>query len=337
VAGDPAERRDLSGERPNDARELRKSMARVASEHGRFERGEGAAWPEAIRRGIAGDADAAEDVAALLDDANAGVRAKAAEVSYDLHAPGAVPAMHRVLARSDDEQVMRWSALSLVRMGEPPAPLAEALAKGADPAWRRRAALAFAEKGDARGAADLAAWWSDRGDADFVRTTEILAALSKIRDRIAVPALARSLDDVRLRAYVSDALGAIGDPSARSALGTALAREAQVTLRAHEARALLALGGASWSTATPATHVNARVAIPRGAARVRIVVLGDHASACDARVDGTPLPPSSDAIEAHVFDVDAPRAAEAAVAADDVGGVTAIFILAAPLPSDAGD
>ena len=59
-------------------------MSRSPSEHGRYEHGEEAAWPEALRRGIAGDADAADDVAALLDDASAASARRPREVSFDL-------------------------------------------------------------------------------------------------------------------------------------------------------------------------------------------------------------------------------------------------------------
>ncbi len=172
-ARDPDETHDVAAERPQDARDLRRALTTIASEHGRFEHGEEAAWPEALRRGIAGDGDAALEVAALLDDANPRIREKAAEVSFDLRAPDAIPAMRRELAAGADageggaEPVRRWCALALVRMGEPPTPLAEALLRDPDAAWRRRAALAFAERGDPRGAADLTAWWEDRGGVEL--------------------------------------------------------------------------------------------------------------------------------------------------------------------------
>jgi HEAT repeat protein len=129
-------------------------------------------------------------------------------------------------------------------MGESPGLEAEALLRDPSPAWRRAAALAFAEQGDARGAVDLAAAWADRGGLEYVRTIEILAAIAKIHDRAAVPALIRSLDDVRFRPFVSDALAEIGDPSACGALSATLASETQITSREHEARALARLGGA---------------------------------------------------------------------------------------------
>ncbi len=105
------------------------------------------------------------------------------------------------------------------------------------------AALAFAEQGDARGAQDLAKAWADRGALDYVRATDVVRAIDKIRDKAAVPALVASLEDVRYRPLVADALGDIGDPSARGALAAVLASETQVTAREHEARALARLGG----------------------------------------------------------------------------------------------
>jgi len=329
-ARDPGETHDTSSEQPGAVRDLRRAAATIAGEHGRFERGEEAAWPEALRRGVAGDADAAEDVAALLDDANAVVRTKAAEVSFDLRAPAVAPAMRRATSNAaTDDRVRRWCALALVRMGEAPTSIADSLSRDPDPAWRRVAALAFAERGDPRGAADLAAWWGDRAGVDYVRATEILAALAKVRDRSAVPALVKSLDDVRLRPFVADALGAIGDSSARDALAAALASEAQVTSMTHEARALVALGGASWTSATPAAHVDARLDVPRGAKRVRLVVLGASASACEASVDRVGLT-STDATVTHAFDLDAPSRASSHVTADATAGIVALFLLRAP-------
>jgi hypothetical protein len=244
-ARDPGETHDVAAEKPQETASLRRALSAIASEHGRLEHGEEAEWPEALRRGIAGDVDAAPDVAALLDDANRAIRARAAEVSFDLHAPVVAPALRRALKQENgggDESVRRWAALALVRMGQAPGPDADALLRDPSPAWRRAAALAFAEQGDPRGAADLAAAWADRGGLEYLRGIEILTALARIRDRAAVPALIRSLDDVRFRPFVADALGEIGDPAARAPLATVLASETQVTSRAHEVSALARLG-----------------------------------------------------------------------------------------------
>jgi HEAT repeat protein len=165
--------------------------------------------------------------------------------------------MRRALERDEDDLVRRWCALALVRAGEPAAPLAEALMADASRDWRRRAALAFGERGDARGCDEVAAWWNDVAPAsaqrnengeppslsiDLLHARELLDATGKARCRSAVDGLLRALADVRARPFVADALGAIGDRRAAAPLLAALAVEPYVTTRPHEARALLALG-----------------------------------------------------------------------------------------------
>lgn len=67
---------------------MRAELRAIEASHGRYERqglrSEGKGWPEALRRGLAGDGDAAVDVAALLDDADVTIRRKAAEVLFEL-------------------------------------------------------------------------------------------------------------------------------------------------------------------------------------------------------------------------------------------------------------
>ena len=341
-AHDSSEMHDLSADKPQEVRELRRALTALASEHGRFEHGAEAAWPEALRRGIAGDADAAPDVAALLDDARATIRIKAAEVSFDLHVPAVAAAMRRELSEPEDagdDAVRKWCALALVRMGEPPSPIAESLLRDADAAWRRPAALAFAERGDRRGAADLAAWWGDRAGIDYVRATEIVRALGGLRDRVAVTPLVRSLEDVRLRPLVADALAEVGDPAARQPLATVLAAEAQVTARAHEARALARFGGASWGGKV-APHVETVLDVPRGAAEspLHLVVLAAGEAPCRVLVDGAPVGEPSEAVAAPVFALEPSVSAQkkVTVSVDDEAGIEALFLLRAPPPADAG-
>jgi len=261
-------------------------------------------------------------------------------VSFDLHAPAVAASMRRA-AGGDDEEVSRWSALALLRMGDPPLPLAEALLRAPEDAWRRRAALAFAEQGDGRGAYDLAAWWGARneaGDVGYVRATEILAALGKIRDRAATLPLVRSLEDVRMRPFVADALGRIGDPAARAPLAAALAAEAQVTSRTHEARALQALGGALWSSAGPLREeISVKLDLPRQTRPLRLVVLTAADGPCEAKVEGHELPPSATSVTCHVFDLEepagrdpAPRGARLSVDVRAPAGVEALFLVESP-------
>jgi hypothetical protein len=106
---------------------------------------------------------------------------------------------------------------------------------------RRRAALALAERGDASGAKELATWLEAPG-VEFARQREIVAALAASKARAQTPALLVLLDDVRLRGYVAEALGKIGDVSAKPALLAHFSAEPYAPVRAREAEALVTLG-----------------------------------------------------------------------------------------------
>ncbi len=242
VASDPLEVRDRSGDKRDSFHALKQRLRGEEREHGRYEASsESKAWPEPLRRGLQGDAEASEDIASLLDDADVVLRRKAAEVLFSLHPPGVVAALRRSLERDEDDEVRRWDSLALVRLGEAASAMSNALLHDPQVAWRRRAALVFAERGDGRGESDLVAWWGS-GGLPLDEAREVLLALGKIRARSAVPSLVRSFSDVRLRAELADTLGAIGDRSARGALLAVFAEERYVHARASEARALLALG-----------------------------------------------------------------------------------------------
>jgi arylsulfatase A-like enzyme len=245
VATDPAEKVDVASARPTVTRELRGILAGIEHDAGRYEAG-ATPWPDPIRRGLMRDADAAVDAAALLDDADVAIRRKAAEVMFVLSSPRVGPETRRALARDEDREVRGWCALALLRMGEAPSPTADALMRDGDVAWRRRAALAFASKGDARGASELTALWREeappRGGMDVEEAKEIVLAMAKIRDTEAVPALVESLSFVPLRSFIADALGAIGDARASGPLLHLFEGERYETARAHEGRALLSLG-----------------------------------------------------------------------------------------------
>jgi HEAT repeat protein len=245
VAHDPKEQHDRSAAAPEVTAQLRRMAAANERDQGRFEGAGGTLLPEALRRGLQGEVDAAEDVATLLDDANLPIRRQAALVLYRLHPATVAASLRRALAHDEDPEVRSWCALALVRIGEP-AP-AGAAALLADPSrdLRRHAALAFAEQGDARGAAELAAWWADeappRQGLDVEMGRELLVAMARIHDTAAVPALVASLSFVPLRPWIADALGAIGDRRARAPLLAALREERYVTARPREAAALLRL------------------------------------------------------------------------------------------------
>jgi len=248
LAMDPGEHVDRTSARPEVARELRGLLSGIERDQGRYEGG-AAPWPDPIRRGLMRELDASEDAAALLDDASAPIRRKAAEVMFLLHAPAAALQTRRALSRDEDPEVQKWCALALVRMGEAPSPLAETLARDSDVEWRRRAALSFASQGDARGGGELVAEWRaeapPRSGLDLEESKERLAAMANIRWADAVPALLDSFSFVPLRPFLADALGAIGEAKARAPLLEQFGRERYETARSHEAKALLALGARS--------------------------------------------------------------------------------------------
>ncbi|MEB2324891.1 MAG: sulfatase-like hydrolase/transferase, partial [Sorangiineae bacterium] len=245
LADDPAAQRDRSRDESARFDELRRGLRDLAASHGRFEerglRAEGKGWPPALLRGLAGDGDAAEELAPLLDDADVTIRRKAAEVLFQLHRKETAPALRLALARDEDDEVRRWAALALTRLGEG-APLVFELVRSEEPTWRRLAALALGEVGDGRGEATLVAWWKDRPARDYQRSRELLAAFAAIRAKDAVWPLVESLDDVRLRPYIATTLAAIGEDVARAPLAKALARERYQGARVVLMNALVELG-----------------------------------------------------------------------------------------------
>lgn len=235
---------DVSARFPERRAAMQKKLRELSAAHGRYEqlglRREGKAWPEALRRGLAGDGDAAVEIAALLDDADVTYRRKAAEVLFDVGTRETAPALRLALQREDDETTRRWCAVTLTRLGEGSARTLE-LVTGPDLEFRRAAALALAEQGDGRGEQTLVAWLESK-EAGFVRDRELLRALTKLGARGAAPAIATRLPDVRLRPFVADALGAIREPSVRPALLDAFAHERYAQARVALGRALTELG-----------------------------------------------------------------------------------------------
>ena len=326
IAKDPRQKSPI-GDRPERVLELRKLTAAIERENGKLE---APALPEALRRGLQGDQDAAEDVATLFDDARVDIRREAARCAFRLRAPSMKPQLQRALASDEDEQVKRWSALGLMRLGVAEArAAAEPALHGQNPRLRLAAAVAFAEQGDARGEEELFARWSaafvpgSRTPGDLEEARELLDAIAKLRPRGRTLPLALSLEDVRLRPYVAEALGAIGDPQASAILLAAFAAERYVDIRPKEARALLQLGvreamaaplrrfagvpdpmleavavareaglleaaSGGWkhgaATLPTSSHVDAEVAVPgTGPARLLAIGLGDGPS---GQVDG---------------------------------------------------
>jgi hypothetical protein len=352
-ATDPLERTDRGPADPERLSQLRATLHATERDHGRYETAGGSPYPEALRRGIQGEVDAAIDVASLLDDANVALRRKAAEVCFALHAPATIPEVRRALSRDEDETVRRWAALGLVRMGDPVTPLGDVLLRDADRGWRSAAALAFGERGDGRSCDELAAEWADAwpdappvetdaGDdgepprltIDLSAAQERLAATAKARCRNAVPALLHVLGDVRARPFVADALGQLGDDRARAPLLAMLADEPYVSTRPHEARALLALGSHDWTAPDPAAEVSTTVTARAERSRL-LVLLSDSTAVVTASADGIALEPRGVDGSVRALDVPRPGAGSAAhpvhlVVRASAGGIAAVWLVAPP-------
>jgi len=365
VAKDPAERTDRAAGEPRVTHELRALTAGIEREQGRYEAAE-VVWPDALRRGLQGEADAAEDVAGLLDDANVVIRRKAAEVTAELAVAAVAPQARRAFARDEDDVVKRWSALALVRMGDPPSEVAEALVRDADVRWRRAAALAFALQGDGRGRGELASFWREEGapraGLDVPQSKELLTALARIRDTDAVPALLASLDYVPLRPTLAETLGAIGDARARAPLLALFERERYETARPYEAKAILALGGGhdlaapltlfagltdpmadailiardaqlldprhgGLTVEPPATDVDARVAVPAGVPLRLWVLAGAPEGELSGSVGGSRVDGGVRVGAVHAFDLPAATSGSLAFTLHESKGIRAVWVV----------
>jgi arylsulfatase A-like enzyme len=242
---DPEQRRDVATERGAERDALRAKAREIGASHGRFElgglRAEGKGWPPPIRRAIAGDGDTAPELAELLDDADVGVRRKAAELLFELRRPESATALRLALAREEDSEARSWQALALTRLGQG-APLVAELATGQDRRFARLAALSLGEVGDKRGEALLIDWWRDAPNRDFERSRQILDVLAALRSKDALFPLLQTLPDVRLRPYIARALAKIGDDAAVSPLLKAFAEERLSSTRVALAEALVDLG-----------------------------------------------------------------------------------------------
>jgi HEAT repeat protein len=244
VTTDPAEQIDLSSTQTERFERMRRKEQELSASHGQYEtqglRAEGKGWPNAILRGVAGDGDSAEEVAALLDDADSSIRRKAAELLFELNRTSATTALRLALTRDEDPVVRSWCALALTRAGQG-APLVYDLLSGHDVRFSRLAALALADAGDSRGVEQLVGWWRDEPSRSYQQSRWLLTAFSRLRAKSAVPALVRNLGDVRLRPHIAAALADIGDGTAREPLARAFAEERYQNARVAIAKALVQL------------------------------------------------------------------------------------------------
>lgn len=256
IAVDPRQRRDIASASPSLLSELKGRLRAIEAKHARIEWRGGAgesstSVPDVLARGMAGDPEAAVEIAPLLSDANLEIRKQAASVLFELRSKQVAPALRAALLREQDPIVRGYVALALVRLGEG-APYAYELAAGKDLSMRRLAALALAEAGDDRGETELLLWWLaafpksrrpyPQDAMTFERAKQVADALGGLKSKYAVGAMLRALRDERLRPYLAAALAKVGEDAARPALAEWLMKERYITSRVAITEALLQLG-----------------------------------------------------------------------------------------------
>jgi arylsulfatase A-like enzyme len=250
---DPAERHNAAQTRPADVVRLRDALAGFLVSIPHVEAGDDARAP--LARARLGDSTAGPAVLPLLGASDPTLRADAASALASLRFAAALPTLSRLRRRDPDSMVRDEAAIAAFVLGEAAAradvvrigtlSVACALPDAGCPDVAtldraRRAALALAASGDATCAPVLLVLAGDGAARQPARTAAI-RALGMLRVRGARAALEPLLTDLVLRAVAAEALGALGDRRAGTALAEALAQERYVGARVAEARALVVL------------------------------------------------------------------------------------------------
>jgi arylsulfatase A-like enzyme len=264
LAHDPKEQRNLAGQDPKRAAELRRALFQFLSSIAQREVmavEQGVSMPEPLVRARLGAPGAGADVVPLLSDTRPSVRAASARVLGELGIASAVSALIGLSTRDPDASVRDEASIAALALGAAAvhAQVAALLARdqeieargttreqhaevdGAALSLKRRAALSLALRGDARAAPWLSAWLSDATAQESERL-RVVAALGKLGGEQARSALVLALSEVRLREASAQALAQIGGQVAADALFSALSEERYEPARAAEAKALIKLG-----------------------------------------------------------------------------------------------
>ena len=270
VHDDPGELHPLA--EGAETRELKKSLGALIAASAKLEgfaAGGAASLPEPLRRALAGEPDAAIEVAPLLDDVDVTFRRRAAEALGKLARPETSPHVIRALGRETDALTRSWLFVARVRIQRSPSEgvmpndadeaLAALVEKGVEKGsgeLRRFAALSMGEGAlrrtlpvppllAAHAFVILAEWLPHAlDDAELARAIiDVLPALRSpdVAPRATKPLL-DALDDVRLRVEAARALGKLGDHAAAPLLAKRLANERHLDARAGEALALARVG-----------------------------------------------------------------------------------------------
>jgi arylsulfatase A-like enzyme len=270
LRADPAEREDIASRRAHDVQRLRSVLAEMAASLPRVEAlaldGD-KGWPPALSRARMGDVTVAGELPPLLSSSRAEVRAEAARALAGFEVGAARPTLARLAETDPDDAVRAESAIAALALGDVAQldRVAE-VTRGSGPADRvRRAGLALAARGDARGADVLLPAALD-ATLDERERVAALEGLATVGVRGAAKTLVPLLDDVRLRPRVATTLGKLGERAVLPALLRAFAEERYPEARAAEARALLALGARRQALAGVERYLGMASSMPAGVA-----------------------------------------------------------------------
>ncbi len=244
LSRDPGETRDASADLPKEFGELRARLKALGASHGRYEQKRAARRRQGLasrhptrhqRRRRRGGRDRRAAGRRRSVDPAQGCRAP-----IRAQTPGGQACAAPRPGRDEDEVVRRYARSRSPRLGEG-APLTFELEKSPDLAVRRLAALVLPKAATRAGEKTLIAWWLDAAARNFDRSRQIAAALGVIRAKDAVWPLVQSLDDVRLRPYLAEALAHIGGELSQGSLLKALSGERSQSTRVALVEALVTL------------------------------------------------------------------------------------------------
>lgn len=241
LSADPRELHDL-GTSPEHAaltRSLRADLDGWIGTQLRAVRGE-PELPAPLLRARLGDAGTADALAALMADAgDRGVRDEAARLLLRL--PPRMSTLPRLLSLRDraDPALAAWASVAALRLGHR-AVQAQVLGIVRDAALdfelRLHAAAALAWR-SVREAAPAIVGLLD-GCPDAVRCREVVVALGRLGDGVAVPALLQRIADPMVQREVIGALGRIATPETVAPLAERLLHDERSLARMEAARAL---------------------------------------------------------------------------------------------------
>lgn len=240
---DPGERQNIAQSEPEIAARLRGALRTFASSIPEVEAmslGDDGAWPAALAQAELGESDGAA-LQLLLGSQRTEVRQAAARL---LGVSGYEPALATLLRmdREGEEPAVRVEArLASASLGDEAALTRVAAMCGeadADGDWRRRAALALAERGRVVVEA-LIQIVRDETASEDERRRAVVALGSSRNDRDALAALVAALDEVNLRLSALEALRSFSSLSLRNEVARRFATERYLGARTLEAELLV--------------------------------------------------------------------------------------------------